>query len=183
MQTSRSWHASRASELSAGLAAFCTRSVRLTAANSTGTAAGRGIGGGSDKAALPIPVLATSTEPAASLTSFRTGSGVLNDAGGVAGRGIGGGSDKAALPLAISATETPSSIGALSMRGEPRLASPAATQPARATVPHNAANAASRRGFFTPTPSQVSPPSDGGFKVQSMTTTNSTGPRRVAQRG
>ena len=122
---------------------------------------------------------ATSTEQAASLASFRTGSGVLNGAirtGGVAGRGIGGGSDKAALPLAISATETPSSPGAfawgastcsaravadvarltsigapvLSMPEEPKPPSPAATQPARATVPHNGANAASRRGFFTP---------------------------------
>src|SRR5512132_2139570 len=63
MQTSGSWHASRASELMAGLAAFCTGSVGLTAANSTGTAAGRGIGGGSDKAALPLAVSATSTEP------------------------------------------------------------------------------------------------------------------------
>jgi hypothetical protein len=41
--------------------------------------------------------------------------------------------------------------------------SPAATQPARATVPHNAAEAATGRGFFTPPPSHVSPPSNGGF--------------------
>src|SRR5260370_32155612 len=53
MQTSGSGHASRASELTAGLAAFCTRSVGLVAANSTG-GLGRGIGGGSDNAALPL---------------------------------------------------------------------------------------------------------------------------------
>src|SRR5215469_12253217 len=78
-QTSGSGHASRASELTAGLAAFCTGSVELAAANSTGGAAGCGIGGGSDKAALPLPVSATSTEPVASLASFRSGSSVLND--------------------------------------------------------------------------------------------------------
>src|SRR6476660_1748397 len=38
MQTSGSWHASRASELTAALAAFCTESVGLTAANRTDTA-------------------------------------------------------------------------------------------------------------------------------------------------
>src|SRR5678815_4254459 len=59
MQTSGSWHASRASELTAALAAFCTESVGPTAANRTDTAAGRGIGGGSEKAALPITVSAT----------------------------------------------------------------------------------------------------------------------------
>src|SRR6516162_2203436 len=52
MQTSGSEHPSRASELTAGLAAFCTGSVGLTAANSTGGVAG--CGGGSDKAALPL---------------------------------------------------------------------------------------------------------------------------------
>src|SRR5262249_42101231 len=110
MQTFGSRHASRASELAAGLAAFCAGSVGLTATNSSGGAAGRGIERGSGKPALPLPIAATSTEPAASLASFRSESGVLNDAirtGTAAGRGIGGGSDKAALPLAISATETP----------------------------------------------------------------------------
>src|SRR5262245_39475834 len=94
-------HASSASELTTG--AFCTGSVGLTAANDTGGVDGSGIGGGSDKAALPLPVSAT-TEPAASLASFRSGSGVLNGAiaTGTAGCGIGGGSDKATLPLAIS---------------------------------------------------------------------------------
>src|SRR4029077_1357828 len=53
MQTSGSGHPSRASEFTAGLAAFCTGSVGLTAANSTG-GLGRGIGGGVDKAALPL---------------------------------------------------------------------------------------------------------------------------------
>ncbi|MFZ2076326.1 MAG: hypothetical protein WAV38_06670, partial [Xanthobacteraceae bacterium] len=53
MQTSGSEHPSRASELAAGLVAFCTGSVGLTAANSTG-GLGCGIGGGSDKAALPL---------------------------------------------------------------------------------------------------------------------------------
>ena len=50
------------------------------------------------------------------------------------------------------------------MPSEPRPASPAPTQPARATVPHNAANTASCRGLFTPRPSQVSPRSNGGFQ-------------------
>src|ERR1700758_1955196 len=53
MQTSGSGHASGASELTAGLAAVCAGSVGLTAANSTG-GLGCGIGGGSDKAALPL---------------------------------------------------------------------------------------------------------------------------------
>src|SRR5262249_27947258 len=189
MQTSGSGHASRASELRAGLAAFCTGSVGLAAANSAGGVAGCGIGGRSDKAALPLPVSAT-TEPAASLASFRSGSGVLNCAiatGTAAGCGIGGGSDKAALPLAISATVTPcspcavargastcsvravadvASIGApvLSMPSEPRPASPAPTQPARATVPYKAVNTAIRAGLFTPRPSLVSPRSNGGFQ-------------------
>src|SRR6516165_6996277 len=54
MHTSDSGHPSRASELTAGLAASCTGSVGLAAANSMGGAAGCGIGGGSDKAALPL---------------------------------------------------------------------------------------------------------------------------------
>src|SRR5215472_10854846 len=211
MQTSCSGHASRASELTAGLAAFCAGSVGLRAASDVGGVTGCGIGGGSDKAALPLPV-STTTEVAASLASFRSGSGVLNDAiatGTAGGCDVGGGSDNAALPLAISATVTPCSPGAvawgastcsaravadvasltsigapvLSMPSEPRPASPAPTQPARATVPHNAANTKSRRGDFIPRPPQVSPRSNGGFQVQSMTTANPTGPRRVAQRG
>src|SRR6516162_6535610 len=184
MQTSDSGHPSRASELTAGLAAFCTGSVGLAAANSTGGVAG--CGRGSDKAALPLPLSATSTESAASLASFRSGSGVLSDTiatGTAAGCGIGGVSDKAAPPLAISATDTPcspsavastcsaravadvTSIGAplLSTPSEPRPASPAPTQPARTTVPHNAANTASPRSLFTPHPSQVSP-RNGGFQ-------------------
>src|SRR5262249_13401840 len=209
MQTSGSGHASRASELPAGLAAFCAGSVGLAAADSAGGVAGCGIGGGKDNAALPPPVSATSTEPGASLALFCSGSSVLNDAiatGTAAGCGIGGGSDKAALPLAISATVTPclpsavvrgastcsawavadvarvTLIGApvLSMPSQPRPASPAPTQPARATVPHDAANTASRRSLFTPRPSLVSPRSNG---VQSMTTAGPTGPRRVALRG
>src|SRR5262249_45471075 len=44
MQTSDSRQVSRASDLSAGLAAFCTGSVGLTATDSTGSAASRGIG-------------------------------------------------------------------------------------------------------------------------------------------
>src|SRR5438552_810694 len=45
----------------------------------------------------------------------------------------------------------PISVGApvFSMPEEPKPASPPATQPARMTVPHNAANAASRRGLIT----------------------------------
>src|SRR5215472_14067509 len=192
MQTSDSGHASRASELTAG--AFCTGSVGLVAADSEGGVAGCGIGGGSDKAALPLPVSAT-TEPAASLASFRSGSGVLNDAiatGTAAGCGIGGGSGKAAVPLAISAAETPcspsavargastcsaravadvarmTSIGApvLSMPSGPRPASSAPTQPARAPVPHNAANTASRPGLFTPVPLNFLREAMADFKVQ-----------------
>src|SRR6516162_8834056 len=52
MQTSGSGHASRPSELRTGPVAFCTGSVGLTAANSTGGVAGCGIGAGSDKATL-----------------------------------------------------------------------------------------------------------------------------------
>src|SRR6516165_3911651 len=61
MHTSGSGHASSTSELTAGLAAFCTGSVGLTAANGVGGVAGCGIGGGSDKAAP------ATTKPAASL--------------------------------------------------------------------------------------------------------------------
>ena len=53
MQTSGSGHASRASELTAGLAVFCKVSVGLAAANST-DGLGCGIGGEPDKAALPL---------------------------------------------------------------------------------------------------------------------------------
>src|SRR6516225_11617415 len=62
VQSSDSEHASRASELTAGLTAFCTASVGLAAATSTGGVAGCGIGGGgSDKAALPRAISATET--------------------------------------------------------------------------------------------------------------------------
>jgi hypothetical protein len=169
MQTSGSGHASRASEFTTGLAPFCTGSVELIAANSTGGVAGCGIERASGESALPLPVSATLTEAVASLTSFRCGSGVLSDAiapGAAGGGGIGGGSDKVALPLAISATEAPCSPGVaaaevarlnfaapvLSMPSEPRPASPAATQLARATIAYNAANTASRRSLFTPRP-------------------------------
>src|SRR6516165_5287705 len=197
MQTSGSGHASRASEVTAGLVAFCTGSVGVTAAGTTGGVAGCGIGGRSDKVALPLPVSATTTEPGASLASFRSGSSVLNDAiatGTAPGCGVGEVSDEATLPLAISATETscsPSavargastssaravvdvarltSIGApvLSMPSEPRPACPAPPQPPRAPIP-NAANTASRR---TPRPPQVLREAMADFKVQSMTTTN-----------
>src|SRR5215471_5773000 len=180
MHASGSGQASRASERMTGLPAFCTGSVELVAANSTGDVAGCGIGGGSDKAAPET------TKPAASLASFRSGSGVLDDAiatGTAAGGGIGGGSGKAAVPLAISAAETPCSpsavargastcsaravadvarlalLGApvLSMPSERRPASPAPTQPATATVPYKAANIASRRSLLTPRPFKVSP--------------------------
>jgi len=182
MQTSGSGQALRASELTPSLTAFCKGAVGFVAANRTGGVAGCCDVAGSDKAALPLPVSATSSEPAASLASFRCGSGVLKDAigmGAAAGCGIEGGSDKMALPLAILAKEAPrsssgavvrdastystravedvarlSSIGAsvLSMPSEPKPASPAPTQPARAPVP-NATNTASRRGLFTRYPS------------------------------
>src|SRR5215813_7009703 len=59
MQRSGSGQASRASELTAGLAAFCTGSVGLTAANCTGGVAGCGIGERSAKAALSLATSAT----------------------------------------------------------------------------------------------------------------------------
>src|SRR5437764_9955043 len=61
MQTSGSGHASRASGFTAGLAAFCTGSVGLVAANSTSDVPGCGIGGESDKAALLLAISATET--------------------------------------------------------------------------------------------------------------------------
>src|SRR5262245_19844585 len=69
-----SGHASSASELTAGLVAFCTGSVGLTAANCIDGVAGAGIDRGSGKAAL---LSATLTEPVASLASLRTESGAL----------------------------------------------------------------------------------------------------------
>src|SRR5215470_254285 len=132
MQTFGSGHASRASELTAGLTAFCTESVGLTVANSTGGTAGCGIGGGSDKAALPLAISATETPCPPSAA-------VAGDASTCSARAV---ADVARL----------TSIGApaLSMPSEPRPASPAPTQPARATVPHNAINTASRRNLFNP---------------------------------
>src|SRR5262249_27594488 len=132
MQTSGSRHASRASELAAGRAAFCPGSVGLTATNSSGGAAGRDIGGGSGKAALPLAISATETPYSPSAVAW--------DASTCSARAV---ADVARL----------TSIGApaLSMPSEPRPASLAA-KPARATVPHNAADTASRRGLFTPLP-------------------------------
>jgi len=208
MQASGSGHASRASELTAGLVAFCTGSVGLTAANSTGGVADCDIGGGSDKAALPLLVSATSTEPVPSLASFRSGSDVLNDGiatGTAAGRGIGGGSDKVALPLAIPATETPRPPGAV-VRGASTCSGGADADIARPTLGAPVLSSRTNRGQrarprpnwrerpfrTTPLIQQVaaasSPPSPlkfirkamADFKVQSMATSNPTGPRRVA---
>src|SRR5262249_3539121 len=95
MQTFESAHPSTASELPAGRAAFCTEPGGFTAANCMGGVTGCGIGGGSDKTALPLRVSAT-TEPAVSSASFRCGSGVA-----AAGRGIRRESDKATLPLPV----------------------------------------------------------------------------------
>src|SRR6516164_9502830 len=61
MQTSGSGQASSTSELTAGLPAFCTGSIGLVAANSTGDVAGCGIGGDSDNTALPLAISATET--------------------------------------------------------------------------------------------------------------------------
>src|SRR5258708_38737377 len=125
------------------------------------------MGRGTDKAA---PTIATSVT--------ETPSSVFADAtctDGVSGRGIGRGTGKAAPTIATSVTETPSSPTAacgapmgpapavadvarlasidapiFSMRGEPKARNPATNQPARTTVPHNAANPASRRAFITP---------------------------------
>src|SRR6266487_5316480 len=116
-----------------------------------------------------------STELTAPFVSLCRGSGVLVDAtctDGVSGRGIGCGSGKAASTIAASVTETPSSPIAVTCgastgsestviaqptsvaapvfsMSEPKPTSPPATQLARTTVPHNAANAASRCGLIT----------------------------------
>src|SRR6516164_751973 len=148
MQTSGSGHASRASELTTGLAAFCTGSVGLTAANSTGGVAGCGIGGGSGKATPPFAISATETPCSPSAVV------------------------RGASTCSARAVADVTSIGALvlSMPSEPRPVSPAPTQPARATVPHNAANTTSRCGIFAPVPlkflreAMVSPRSNGGFQ-------------------
>src|SRR6516162_809093 len=134
MQTSGSGHASRASELAAGLAAFCTGSVGLTAANSTGGVAGCGIGGGAGKATPPFAISATETPCSPSAVV------------------------RGASTYSARAVADVTSIGALvlSMPSEPRPVSPAPTQPARATVPHNAANTTRRRGIFTPSTSSFS---------------------------
>src|SRR6266568_533726 len=126
MQTSGSGHASRASEFTAGLAAFCTGSVGRTAANSTGGVAGCGIRGGSDKAAVALAISAGAVARGASTCSARV--------------------------VADVARLTSIGAPALSVPSKPKPASPAPTQLARATVPHNDTNTASRRGLFTPVP-------------------------------
>src|SRR6266849_126683 len=129
MQTSGSRHSSRASnDRMVGPAGSCTGSIGFTRANSTGNAAGLGIGGGSGKAALPLPISATETSSLPGAVAC-----------GGSTRSAGAATDVARL----------SSIGAtvLSTPGGPRRARPAATQPARATVPHNAASTASRHGL------------------------------------
>src|SRR6266576_6040165 len=130
MQTSGSGHASRASELTAGLAAFCTGSVGLVAAKSTGDVPGCGIGGESDKAALPLAISATETPCSPSA--------------------VAGGASACSARVVARLT----SIGhpALSMLRKPKPASPAPAQPARATVAHNAANTTTCRGLFIPIP-------------------------------
>src|SRR5262249_46440443 len=133
MQTSGSGHASRASELTAGLAAFCAGSVGLTAASDVGGVAGCGIGGGLDKAALPFAISATGVPCSRSAVAR-------------------GASTRSAREVADVARPTSIGAPALSMPSEPRPASSVQTQPARATVPHNAANTVGRRGLFTPIP-------------------------------
>src|SRR6516162_4883079 len=137
MQTSGSGQASRASELTAGPAAFCAGSVGLTAASNVGGVAGCGIGGGLDKAALPFAISATETPCSPNVVA----------------RGA-----STCSTRAVADVGRPTSIGArvLSMPSEPRPASSVQIQPARATVPHNAANTASRRGLFTPSLSRFS---------------------------
>ena len=141
MQTSGSWHASRASE-SSRPACRCSaqdqsglppRAVRVLPPAAH-------IEGGSDEVALPRPVSATFDRASSSLASFRTGSGVLNAVAW-------GASTCSARAVADVARLT--SIGApvLSRLGKPRA--PAAAQPARAIVPHNPATTASRCELFT----------------------------------
>src|SRR5882724_114996 len=55
------------------------------------------------------------------------------------------------LSLAIAAAGVSTAIRA-APPGEPRPASPAATQPLRTSVPHNTANTANRCGLITPPP-------------------------------
>src|SRR5215813_9259043 len=72
--TSGSGHASRTLELAVGLSASCRGSIVLTAAKSTGGAAGGDSAGGAEEPTLPVLLSAASVEPVASLASFRTGS-------------------------------------------------------------------------------------------------------------
>src|SRR6266487_1985489 len=104
-----------------------------------------------------------STELTAPFVSLCRGSGVLVDAtctDGVSGRGIGCGSGKAASTIAVTCGAStgsestviaqPTSVAApVFSMSEPKPTSPPATQLARTTVPHNAANAASRCGLIT----------------------------------
>src|SRR5207248_1283380 len=129
------------SELTAGLAAVCTGSDELIAADRTDGVAGCGIAGGSDTAALPFATSATETPCSPSAVARDASTYLVWAAADVAG------------PTSIRASVP-------SMPSEPRPASPAPTQPPRAPIP-NAANTASRR---TPRPSQVSPRSNGGFQ-------------------
>src|SRR6516162_3017245 len=158
MQTSGSEHPSRASELTAGLAAFCTGSVGLTAANSAGGTAGCGIGGGSGKATPPFAISATETPCSPSAIA------------------------RGASTCSARALADVNSSGApvLSMPSEPRPVTSAPTQPARTTVPHNAANTTSRRGIFTPVPLKFLRKAMADFKVQLMTPAKPYGPQRVS---
>src|SRR6202040_591291 len=101
---------------------FCTGSIGLVAANSTGDEPGCGIGAESDKAALPLAISATETPCSPSAVA----------------RGAFTCSARAVADIARL-----TSIGApvvLSMPSGPRPANSAPTQPARAPVPYNAAN-------------------------------------------
>jgi hypothetical protein len=135
----------------------------LNDAIATGTAAGCGIGGGSDKAALPLAISATETPCSPSAVAR-------------------GASTCSARAVADVARLTSLGVPVFSMPSGPRPARSAPTQPARAPVPYKAANTASRRSLFTPRPSKVSP-RNGGFQRSFDNAASPSGPRRVAQRG
>src|SRR5262249_38961910 len=119
VQTSDSEHASRASELTAGLTAFCTASVGFAAATSTGGVAGCGLaGGGSDKAALPRAISATETSCSPCAVARGTSTCSTRAIAEVAGL----------TAIGASVLAKPSAS---------RPASPVPIQPARATAPHN----------------------------------------------
>src|SRR6266852_5313846 len=158
MQISATRHSSRISmELTASLASFGTGSGVLAVANCTG-----GVSGGS--------ICDESGDAASTIDSGSSEAAVVSvavpvpDSAAVATSALA----TAALPIAVACGASASSASAVrdgarrssigtapvfSMPAEPKPASQATTQPARTTVPHNAAaTVANRRGFMIPSP-------------------------------